>query len=112
MGEPVASVLDNLDRAQRLGLLDQPAEHWLTVRALRNRTVREYIRDQEVLADAVNAAHQVMPMPVQFVAACHGYFWTGCVIRLRSPCQPTSVCSAWLSIHLPSDRHLAGRARW
>jgi hypothetical protein len=70
LGEPVASVLDNLDRAARLGLLDQPSETWIAARALRNRMVHEYIRKPELLAEAVNQAHEAVPMLVNFVQAC------------------------------------------
>lgn len=73
LGEPVGSVLDNLDRAHRLGLLQEPAEIWLAVRALRNRMVHEYIRQPELLADAVNAAHRAIPMLLAFAQACASY---------------------------------------
>ena len=73
LGETAGSVLDNLDRAHRLGLLQEPAENWLAVRALRNRMVHEYIRQPELLADAVNAAHRAIPMLVAFAQACHHY---------------------------------------
>ena len=70
LGEPVASVLDNLDRAARLGLLAQSSETWIAARALRNRMVHEYIRKPELLAEAVNQAHGAVPMLVDFVQAC------------------------------------------
>lgn len=73
LGEPVGSVLDNLDRAHRLGLLQEPAEISLAVRALRDRMVHEYIRQPELLADAVNAAHRAIPMLVAFAQACTNY---------------------------------------
>jgi hypothetical protein len=73
VGEPVGSALDNLDRAHRLNLLDQPAEAWLAARALRNRMVHEYIRQPALLADAVNAAHEAIPMLLSFTQACGTY---------------------------------------
>ena len=73
IGEPLGSVLDNLDRAARLGLLAQASEVWLAARALRDRMVHEYIRDPVVLAQAVNEAHAKMPMLVAFVQACQAY---------------------------------------
>ena len=73
LGEPLGSVLDNLDRAARLGLLDQPSETWLAARALRNRMVHEYIRSPVLLSQAVNEAHDNVPMLVQFVQACRAY---------------------------------------
>ena len=66
-------MLDNLDRAARLGLLDQPSETWLAARALRNRMVHEYIRNPAMLAQAVDEAHGQVPMLLAFVQACTAY---------------------------------------
>jgi len=73
LGEPVGSVLDNLDRAARLGLLSVPADAWLAARNLRNRMVHEYERDPAALADALQAAHEAVPMLVGFMKACQAY---------------------------------------
>jgi hypothetical protein len=73
IGEPVGAVLDNLDRAARLGWLDVASEDWLAVRLLRNRMVHEYIRQPEILAEAVNAAHAAVPMLLHFVERCGAY---------------------------------------
>jgi hypothetical protein len=73
LGEPVGSVLDNLDRAARLGLLAQPSDAWIAARALRNRMVHEYIRNPALLAEAVNEAHRAVPMLTDFVGACGAY---------------------------------------
>ena len=73
LGENLGSVLDNLDRAARLGLLQRPSEDWLAARSLRNRLVHEYIRKPELLAQAANEAHALVPMLVQFVQACHDH---------------------------------------
>jgi hypothetical protein len=73
LGEPLGSVLDNLDRAGRLGLLSQTSETWVAARTLRNRMVHEYIRSPSVLAEAVNAAHEQVPMLVAFALACQRY---------------------------------------
>ena len=73
LGEGIGSVLDNLDRAARLGLLTQPSEVWIAARALRNRMVHAYIRDAALLAEAVTEAHQTVPMLVAFVTACQRY---------------------------------------
>ena len=70
LGEPVASVIDNLDRAARLGLLSQTSETWIAARPLRNRMVHEYILNPALLAEAVNQAHEAVPMLVDFVQAC------------------------------------------
>lgn len=73
LGEPVGSVLDNLDRAAQLGLLAATSDDWIAARALRNRMVHEYIRLPDVLAQAVNEAHAAIPMLVSFVQACRDY---------------------------------------
>jgi hypothetical protein len=73
LGEPLGSVLDNLDRAARLGLLAEPSETWLAARLLRNRMVHEYIRQPTLLVQAVNEAHAQVPMLLRFVQACQGY---------------------------------------
>lgn len=73
LGEPVGSVLDNLDRAARLGLLSEGSDAWLTARALRNRMVHEYIRKPDALAEAVCAAHAAVPMLLEFARACDAY---------------------------------------
>lgn len=54
--EPVGTVLDNLNRAERLGWV-RSATDWAELRALRNRMVHEYVREPQDLVDALNAAH-------------------------------------------------------
>jgi hypothetical protein len=54
--EPVGTVLDNLNRAERLGWV-RSAPDWAELRALRNRMVHEYVREPQDLVDALNAAH-------------------------------------------------------
>ena len=47
LAEPIGAAIDNLDRAEKLGLLDS-ADDWLASRKLRNQMVRmvhEYVRD-------------------------------------------------------------------
>lgn len=73
LGEPVGSVLDNLDLAARLGLLAATSDDWIAARTLRNRMVHEYIRRTEVLAQAVNEAHAAIPMLTSFLTACRDY---------------------------------------
>jgi hypothetical protein len=73
LGEPVGSVLDNLDRAARLGLLVQTSDEWIAARALRNRMVHEYIRDAAALAQALTEAHRAVPMLAAFALACRSY---------------------------------------
>ena len=61
LGEPVAAVIDNLDRAERLGLLPS-ADEWLATRRLRNRMVQEYVEDPVVLAESLRQGHGLVPM--------------------------------------------------
>ena len=56
LAEPKSSALENLDRAEKLGLIES-ANQWLEIRKLRNQMVHEYIDDLEVLRDALNAGH-------------------------------------------------------
>jgi uncharacterized protein YutE (UPF0331/DUF86 family) len=56
LGEPAGAAIDNLARAERLGLLGSTDE-WLAMRALRNQMVHEYVEDPEVLAAALRAGH-------------------------------------------------------
>ena len=53
LAEPVGAAVDNLDRAEKLGLLSS-SDAWLASRKLRNRMVHEYVRDAAVLAEALN----------------------------------------------------------
>lgn len=54
-------LIDNLNRAARLGWLEEPTA-WLAVRRLRNQMVHEYVEDSALLADALNGAHEAVPM--------------------------------------------------
>lgn len=55
VGEKTGSALDNLNLADRLGLLGNP-DQWLAMRQLRNRLVHEYVEDPAELAIALNLA--------------------------------------------------------
>lgn len=68
LAEPVGAVIDNLDRAEKLGLLNS-ADEWLASRKLRNRMVHEYVRDASELADALNQGHLLVPMLVGLARA-------------------------------------------
>lgn len=61
MQEAPGAMLENLDRAERLGLLES-ADTWVAVRKLRNRMIHEYVKDPGELADALNAAHEHIPL--------------------------------------------------
>lgn len=60
MQEFPATMLENLDRAERLGLIES-ADGWAAIRKLRNRMIHEYVRDPAELLDALIAAHQYIP---------------------------------------------------
>lgn len=68
VAEPLGTVIDNLARAERLGWL-RSVDDWLTVRKLRNRMVHEYVRDLDVLATSLSAAHFAVPMLLATVSA-------------------------------------------
>lgn len=56
LGDRPASLLDNLDRAERLGWITG-ANQWMDIRSLRNKMVHEYMEDPTILADALNNGH-------------------------------------------------------
>ena len=68
LAEPVGAVIDNLDRAEKLGLLGS-ADEWLASRKLRNRMVHEYVRDAAELAEALNQGHALVPLLVSLATA-------------------------------------------
>ncbi|MDN5939384.1 MAG: hypothetical protein L0H83_12090 [Salinisphaera sp.] len=71
LGEPVAAVIDNLDRAERLGWLNSTQE-WQDVRQLRNQMIHEYMEDPVVLTSALQAGHESVPMLVGAATAMCG----------------------------------------
>ena len=52
--------IDNLDRAERLGLLNS-ADEWMTMRNLRNQMIHEYVEDPVVLISALQSGHAFVP---------------------------------------------------
>lgn len=56
LGEPIGAAIDNLDRAERLGLISD-ADEWVAMRRLRNQMVHEYVEDPAILAAALQAGH-------------------------------------------------------
>ena len=61
LAEPVRSAVENLDRAEKLGLL-QSADDWLAMRRLRNRMIHEYVDDPGQLAEGLMAGHLRVPV--------------------------------------------------
>ena len=60
LGEKSSSTIDNLDRAERLSLLES-ADEWMTMRNLRNQMVHEYVEDPVVLISALQTGHVFVP---------------------------------------------------
>lgn len=60
LGEKTSSAIDNLDRAERLGLV-KSADEWMTMRNLRNQMIHEYVEDPVVLVNALQAGHNFVP---------------------------------------------------
>jgi hypothetical protein len=61
MQEPPAPVLDNLNKAEKFGLLPN-ADQWLALRRLRNQLVHEYLQNEDELFSALQAAKQGVPL--------------------------------------------------
>lgn len=61
LGETPGAAIDDLDRAERFGWL-QSVDVWMTARQLRNRMVHEYVESPELLADALNTGHELVPL--------------------------------------------------
>ncbi len=61
LGETPGAAIDNLDRAERLGLLES-TEAWLVMRQIRNQMVHEYVEDLAVLVSALQTAHEFVPV--------------------------------------------------
>lgn len=59
--EPIGSVLDNLNRAEKLGLIPSVAD-WIEARSLRNSLVHEYTEDVDLLRQSVLRALELVPM--------------------------------------------------
>ena len=57
LGEKKGVAIDNLDKAERIGVLPS-VEQWLELRQLRNQMIHEYIEDLTILADALQTADQ------------------------------------------------------
>lgn len=60
LGEKTSAAIDNLDRAERLGLL-KSADEWMIMRNLRNQMIHEYVEDPVVLINALQSGHAFVP---------------------------------------------------
>ena len=57
LGERPTVVIDNLDKAERLGWITS-TDTWLETRQLRNQMIHEYIENPNILLNALNAGHE------------------------------------------------------
>ncbi len=60
LGEKSTVAIDNLDRAERLGIIDS-TEDWMAMRLLRNQMVHEYVEDLIILTSALQSGHAFVP---------------------------------------------------
>jgi hypothetical protein len=64
MAEKTGAVIENLDRAEKLGWIES-ADVWLEMRKLRNQMVHEYIEDMNILISALQAGHKFVPVLIR-----------------------------------------------
>ena len=68
LAEPVGPAIDNIAKAERLGLIGS-GEQWIETRQLRNFMVHEYVRDPAVLAAALQRGHETVPLLLEAARA-------------------------------------------
>lgn len=66
IGEKPKAFVDNLDRMEKLEIVDD-ADEWPRMRRLRNQMVHEYINDVNMFVKAINEAHEFIPSMVKTV---------------------------------------------
>lgn len=59
--EPTGTALDNLNRAEKLGLVPS-VESWIEARNLRNNLIHEYTEDINILRQSILRALELVPM--------------------------------------------------
>jgi hypothetical protein len=69
LAEPTGAAIDNLDKAEKLGLIES-ADTWMEMRRLRNQMVHEYIEDLAVLTSALRNGHAFVPALVAAARCC------------------------------------------
>ena len=69
LGEKVGAAIDNLDRAEKFGLIEL-ADDWMVMRKLRNQMVHEYIEDITILAGALRGGHEYVPSLIAAASRC------------------------------------------
>jgi hypothetical protein len=83
LAEKPSSALDNLNRAEKLGLLTSVIK-WLDVRNLRNKLIHEYMADAEEFAMALNQAHAAVALLIATYNAINLYAHS----RIPAPAWP------------------------
>lgn len=68
LAEPVGPAIDNIAKAERLGLIGS-GEQWVEARQLRNFMVHEYVRDPAVPAAALQRGHETVPLLLEAARA-------------------------------------------
>ena len=68
LGERTGAAIDNLDKAEKLGLLAS-ADEWMMIRQIRNQMVHEYIEAPEILANALQTAQKYQQTLLNFANA-------------------------------------------
>ncbi|MFZ2124945.1 MAG: hypothetical protein WA012_15690 [Rhodoferax sp.] len=69
LAEKTGPAIDNLDRAEKLGLIES-SDGWLEMRRLRNQMVHEYIEDLVVLTSALRSGHAFVSTLVAAARCC------------------------------------------
>lgn len=69
LAEQTGPAIDNLDKAEKLGLINSTDE-WMEIRRLRNQMVHEYIEDLAVLTSALRSGHAFVPVLVLAAGLC------------------------------------------
>ncbi len=72
LAETPGSQIENLNRAEKLGVLDN-VEHWLEARKLRNRLVHEYMQSPESFAEDLKLAKGYSNLLVNFYNRLRDY---------------------------------------
>ena len=69
LNETPGAAIDNLDKAEKLGLI-QSVDAWVEMRRLRNQMVHDYVEDMQVLSSALRSGHDFVPASVEAARRC------------------------------------------
>jgi hypothetical protein len=69
LGESTGPAIDNLDKAEKFGLINS-SDSWMEMRRLRNQMVHEYIEDLAVLSSALRSGHGYVHLLVEAARSC------------------------------------------